>query len=208
MGKTWVLCAASIEEKVPQFLEHQGGGWIKASYSLLPRSTHTRSPREATTAGGRTHEIQRIIGRSLRAGVDLTQLDGYTVYLDCDVIQADGGTRTAAITGAWLALRQAFRFLYGNCLPSGLLKTELIAAVSVGMINDELLLDLDYEEDHSAAIDMNVVMTKEANFAEIQCTAEHGLIDPYHFQAMLDLAKLGIQFLFTFQEIIIASLWG
>ena len=173
-GETRVLCNASIEESVPPFMRGSGRGWVTAEYAMLPRATHSRSPRESTRGkvGGRTHEIQRLIGRSLRAVVDLQGLGERTIQIDCDVLQADGGTRTAAITGAWVALADAVQGL----LDQGLLKQnplrESVAAISVGIVDGRPLLDLDYAEDSHAAVDMNFVITASGNFVEVQGTAE------------------------------------
>ncbi|MDO9081004.1 MAG: ribonuclease PH, partial [Desulfuromonadales bacterium] len=173
-GATKVLCNATIEESVPPFLRGKGQGWVTAEYSMLPRATHTRSPRESTKGkvGGRTHEIQRLIGRSLRAVIDLTALGERSIQIDCDVIQADGGTRTAAITGAWVALADALNGLVAQ----GKLKSsplrDSVAAVSVGIVGGVPMLDLCYEEDSRADVDMNVVVTGDGRFVEVQGTAE------------------------------------
>src|SRR5947209_20037148 len=171
MGKTRVLCAASVEEKVPPFLEGKGQGWVTAEYNMLPRATHTRSTRERDgRVSGRTQEIQRLIGRSLRAVVDMAALGPRTITLDCDVLQADGGTRTASITGAYVALYRACSLLVKRgVLPLHPLKTS-VAAVSVGVVGGEILLDLCYEEDSRADVDFNVVMTAQHQFVEVQGT--------------------------------------
>lgn len=173
-GDTQVLCTASVEDGVPRFLKGKGQGWITAEYGMLPRATHTRSGREAARGkqGGRTLEIQRLIGRSLRAAVDLRKLGENTVYLDCDVLQADGGTRTASISGACVALVDAFSVLLERKRIKEDPLNGLIASVSVGMYNNEPVLDLDYPEDSNADTDMNVVMTQHGGFVEIQGTAE------------------------------------
>lgn len=193
-GDTRVLCTASVEERVPPFLKERGGGWITAEYGMLPRSTGERTPREAVRGkqGGRTLEIQRLIGRSLRAAVDLAALGERTLTLDCDVLQADGGTRTAAISGGWVALYDAVQGL----LQRGLLATDplvtQIAAVSVGIYQGEPVLDLDYAEDASAQTDMNVVMDAQGSFVEIQGTAEGKTFSRAEMDAMLDRAQAGI----------------
>jgi ribonuclease PH len=173
-GGTKVICTASVEESVPPFLRGKGTGWVTAEYSMLPRATHTRSPREAAKGklGGRTHEIQRLIGRSLRAVVDLRVLGERSILVDCDVIQADGGTRTASITGAWVALSDAVAFLLSRGLVSRSPIREEVAAVSVGIVGGEVLVDLDYSEDSAAEVDMNFVITSSGRFVEVQGTAE------------------------------------
>src|SRR5512136_385519 len=177
MGDTKVICSASVEERVPQFLRKTGRGWITAEYSMLPRSTHTRTARDSLTGrgSGRSFEIQRLIGRSLRS---VTNLDGFgerTIWIDCDVIQADGGTRTASITGAFVALVDAFRKMVKNGMIEKIPIKDSVAAISVGKVDGEVLLDLDYEEDSRAEVDMNVVMTGDGKFVEIQGTAEGGV---------------------------------
>jgi len=193
-GDTKVICTASVQQDVPRFLRGSGQGWITAEYGMLPRSTGTRMDREAARGkqGGRTVEIQRLIGRSLRAAIDLTKLGENTIAIDCDVIQADGGTRTAAITGACVAVVDALRFLQrkGALLQDPLL--QMVAAVSVGMVAGMPVLDLDYAEDSSAETDMNVVMTEAGGFVEVQGTAEGAPFSAGDLQAMLDLAKLGV----------------
>ncbi|MCU0833875.1 MAG: ribonuclease PH [Chromatiaceae bacterium] len=194
-GDTRVLCTASVEERVPPFLKGKAQGWITAEYGMLPRATGERTPREAARGrqGGRTLEIQRLIGRSLRAAADLAALGERTVTLDCDVIQADGGTRTASIAGAWVALHDAVQGL----IAQGRLAREplvaQIAAVSVGMYQGVAVLDLDYAEDCSAQTDMNVVMDGEGRFVEIQGTAEAASFSRAQMDAMLDLAESGIR---------------
>ena len=201
-GDTRVLCVATIEDRVPPFLEGRGQGWVTAEYSMLPRSGHTRSPRESVTGkiGGRTHEIQRLIGRSLRAAVDLRALGERTIALDCDVIQADGGTRTASITGAWIALRRATRRL----MQQGTLKKDpmrrMVAAISVGVVNGEALLDLDYSEDSHAEVDANVVMTDAGEFIEVQGTAEGKPFTRARLDELLSLAEKGIRELHELQR--------
>ncbi len=190
-GNTKVLCTATIETGVPPFLRGQGQGWITAEYGMLPRATGERSPREAVRGkqGGRTLEIQRLIGRSLRAAVDLSALGEHTLILDCDVLQADGGTRTAAISGAWLALRDALAQLETAENP---LKHQ-IAAVSVGLVQGAAVLDLDYAEDCKAQTDMNVVMDEQGHFIEIQGTAERQSFSRRALDQLLTLAETGIQ---------------
>lgn len=194
MGETRVLCTASVQEKVPPFLKGKGQGWVTAEYGMLPRATHTRSDREAARGkqSGRTQEIQRLIGRSLRAVVDMSVLGERTIQIDCDVLQADGGTRCASITGAWVALADAIDGL----LASGAIKSnpllDSVAAVSVGVVNAQARLDLDYEEDSGCDADVNVVMTGSGRFVEIQGTAEGHTFDRVMFGQLLDLAEKGI----------------
>jgi ribonuclease PH len=201
-GNTRVLCAASIEETVPPFLRGSGKGWVTAEYAMLPRSTAKRTPREVTKGrpSGRTHEIQRLIGRSLRSVVDTAALGERTVIVDCDVMQADGGTRTASITGAFVALVLALQKLveYGGLrrLPV----TDYVAATSVGMTAGAALLDLCYEEDFQADVDMNVVMTAGGRFIEVQATAEHASFDDEQMARMLALARRGIAELVEVQK--------
>ena len=193
-GKTKVLCTASIEDKVPSFLKNTGRGWVTAEYSMLPRATHTRSPRErGGRIGGRTMEIQRIIGRSLRSVCNLEGFGERTVTVDCDVIQADGGTRVAAISAAWVALRMAFGTLVSTkAIPSNPL-LDSVAAVSVGIVEDNLLLDLDYDEDSTADVDMNVVMTGTGRLVEVQATAEHTPFSIARMNSLIKLAQSGIR---------------
>ncbi|NVN92465.1 MAG: ribonuclease PH [Desulfuromonadales bacterium] len=200
-GDTKVLCNASIEESVPPFLRGKGTGWVTAEYSMLPRATHTRSPREAAKGkqGGRTLEIQRLIGRSLRAVTDLTLLGERSVYIDCDVLQADGGTRTASITGAYIALADALATLKNKGLIAHIALKEAVAAVSVGIVGGEPLLDLDYEEDSSAEVDMNFVMTSSLRFVEVQGTAETEPFSLGQMDSMRTLAIEGIRRLFEVQ---------
>ena len=201
-GDTRVLCTASIEERVPPFLKDRGQGWVTAEYGMLPRSTHTRSPREAAKGkqGGRTLEIQRLIGRSLRAAMDLTLLGERTITLDCDVLQADGGTRTASISGAYVALVDACRSLRGQGLLSADPLTARIASVSVGIRNGTPILDLDYAEDCSAETDMNVVMNDKGEFIEVQGTAEGHPFNQDELNTMLDYARKGIDNLIRHQQ--------
>lgn len=201
-GDTRVLCTASIEEKVPPFLKGKGQGWLTAEYGMLPRSTHTRMDREAAKGkqSGRTQEIQRLIGRSLRAAFDLSAFGERTLQLDCDVIQADGGTRTASITGAMVAAHDAFnRLVAEGKLPAMPLK-HFVAAVSVGVYQGQPLLDLDYLEDSECDTDMNVVMTDSGNFIEVQGTAEGEAFDRATMDALLDLAANGIAQLIRLQK--------
>ncbi len=191
-GETRVLCAASVQEGVPGWREKSGAGWVTAEYGMLPRSTHTRSARERGQVGGRTQEIQRLIGRSLRSVVDLEALGPWTVIVDCDVLQADGGTRTASVTGASAALWSAFAGL----VKAGTLERnpmrEMVAAVSVGIVDGEPVLDLDYPEDSSAQVDMNVVATEAGHFIEVQGTAEGNPFRRDEMDELLDLAIEGI----------------
>lgn len=201
-GKTRVLCTASVEESLPPFLRGSGKGWVTAEYSMLPRATQTRSPREAARGkqGGRTHEIQRLIGRALRAVVDFAALGERTVVIDCDVLQADGGTRTAAITGAWVALADACdRLVADGRLPRSPLR-DSVAAVSVGMVAGEARLDLDYREDSGAAVDMNIVMTGDGRFVELQGTAEDEPFTDADLEAMRELGRSGCHQLTLLQQ--------
>lgn len=201
-GDTKVICTASVEESIPPFLRGKGSGWVTAEYSMLPRATHTRSPREAAKGkiGGRTHEIQRLIGRSLRAVTNLTLLGERSVLVDCDVIQADGGTRTASITGAYVALADAFKSLVDRGLLSSSPLMEEVAAVSVGIVGGEPLLDLNYIEDSSAEVDMNYVMTSSGRFVEVQGTAEAEPFTVEQMDAMRSLAMAGIMRLIDIQR--------
>jgi len=201
-GDTKVICTASAENSVPRFLKGTGSGWVTAEYGMLPRSTGSRMDREAARGkqGGRTQEIQRLIGRSLRAAVDLTQLGENTIKIDCDVIQADGGTRTASITGACVALVDAIRVLQERGLVSGEPLRQLVGAVSVGIWRGVPVLDLDYDEDSSAETDMNIVMTEAGRFIELQGTAEEGDFDFVALEQMSVLAKSGIHELITLQR--------
>jgi ribonuclease PH len=194
-GDTKVLCTASVEERVPPFLKGQGKGWVTAEYGMLPRATHTRSDREAARGkqGGRTHEIQRLIGRSLRSVMDMEAFGERTLTLDCDVLQADGGTRTAAISGAYVALKDAVAALQKK----GVLKKDpvhgAVAAVSVGIVGGQPVLDLEYSEDSQAETDMNVVMNEAGAFIEVQGTAEGHAFHRHELDAMLKLAEQGIK---------------
>ena len=201
-GNTRVLCAASVEDTVPSFLRGSGKGWITAEYAMLPRATATRTPREVNKGrpSGRTMEIQRLIGRSLRSAIDLDALGERTVLLDCDVIQADGGTRTAAITGASIALSLALRQLvkFGSLKRSPM--RDLVAATSVGIVGGVPMLDLCYQEDSQAEVDMNVVMTGSGRFVEVQATAERTPFDDAQLAELLSLARKGIQELIALQK--------
>jgi len=202
VGRTKVLCTATVTEGVPKWLENRlpPQGWVTAEYSLLPRSTNTRTRRERKGAGGRTQEIQRLIGRSLRAGVDMNRLGARSVIVDCDVLEADGGTRTASITGGWLALARAIKPM----LESGELRRDPlispVAAVSVGLVDGEALLDLCYEEDSVADVDMNVVMNGRGDLIEIQATAEGHTFSRSQNEELLDLAHKGIDQLIELQN--------
>jgi ribonuclease PH len=202
VGETRVLCAATLEDRVPPFLRGKGTGWVTAEYSMLPRAGTERTPREASTGriGGRTHEIQRLIGRSLRSVVDLGGLGERSLTLDCDVLQADGGTRTASITGAYVALARAL-----NRFGMGQLLTGQVAAVSVGIGGGTLLLDLDYAEDSSAGVDFNVVMLDDGRFVEVQGTAEQTPFSGEQMAEMVSLAAAGIRQLYELQREAIAA---
>jgi len=208
VGNTRVICTASIEEAVPQFLRNSGKGWISSEYAMIPRSTLTRTPREVSKGrqSGRTHEIQRLIGRSLRAVTDLAKLGERTVWIDCDVIQADGGTRTASITGAFVALGLALeKLVEAGTLASVPLK-DFVAAVSVGMVEGEILLDLCYEEDSRADVDLNFVMTAGGKMVEVQATAEHRVFDDKQLGEMLSFARKGVQELIASQRAVLNAL--
>ena len=206
-GDTKVICTASVEDTVPPFLRGKGTGWVTAEYSMLPRATQTRTARESSKGkvGGRTHEIQRLIGRSLRAVTDLNALGERTVFLDCDVIQADGGTRTASITGSYIALADAMNKLAERRIVTSFPIKEAVAAVSAGIVNGEPLLDLNYLEDSSAEVDMNFVMTSSNRFVEIQGTAEIKPFTIEQMDAMRCLAIAGINRLFAIQQAALAS---
>lgn len=200
-GKTRVLCAASVEEKVPPFLKGAGKGWITAEYAMLPRSTHTRSSRDrGGKIAGRTMEIQRLIGRSLRCVADLTLMGERTITVDCDVIQADGGTRVAAITGAWVALQDAMAGLLASSAVAKNPVTDSVAAVSVGVVQNQMLLDLDYTEDSVAEVDMNVVMTGSGKLVEVQATAEGSPFSLSRMNSLIRLAQQGIKEIRAIQE--------
>lgn len=192
VGNTQVLCTASVDEKVPAWLQGQGRGWITAEYSLLPRATQTRVGRETKGVGGRTHEIQRLIGRSLRAAVDLTQMPDICMQIDCDVLQADGGTRTASISGGFVALHIALdNLVKQGRLPRNPIR-EYVAAVSCGIYENEAVLDLDYAEDSHAQADTNFVLTESGQIVEIQATAEGSVFNEKQFNELFGLAKSGI----------------
>lgn len=208
-GNTRVICAATIEPKVPSWMRQQGvsGGWLTAEYSMLPYSTHDRKARDISKGklDGRTVEIQRLIGRSLRAVIDLQKLGDNTLWIDCDVLQADGGTRTASITGAYLAARLAIqKLLDAKKIPENPL-TDSVAAVSVGMFNGQQLLDLNYIEDKDAAVDFNVVMTGKGQFVEVQGTGEEATFSQEELDALLKLARKGLQELATLQSAFLAK---
>lgn len=193
MGHTKVICTAMIEEKVPSFLKGAGSGWVTAEYGMIPGSTGQRKQRNTKGIDGRSQEIQRLIGRSLRAIVDLKKLGERTIWIDCDVIQADGGTRTASITGAYIALRDAIDKLIADGLLQASPLTTSVAAVSVGIVNDEILLDLCYEEDSSAHVDMNLIMTGEGEFIEVQGTGEEKPFSRAQLNALLEMGEHGIK---------------
>lgn len=202
MGNTRVICTASIEDRVPFFLKDQKKGWITAEYSMLPRSTQTRTVRESSTGriSGRTHEIQRLIGRALRSVVDLSDLGERTVWIDCDVIQADGGTRTAAITGAFICLSDALKYALRNGLISRTPLRDYLAAISVGVVDGEPRVDLCYSEDSIAEVDMNVVMTQSGKLVEIQGTAEGMPFSKDMLNSLIKLAEEGINNLINIQK--------
>jgi ribonuclease PH len=208
VGHTRVVCTATIEAGVPAFLRNMGKGWITSEYAMLPRATLTRTPRESARGriSGRTHEIQRLIGRALRAVVDLDQLGERTLWVDCDVIQADGGTRTASITGAYVALAMALQRMTDSKTLPRLPLRDSIAAVSVGIIDATPTLDLNYEEDSRAEVDMNVAMTGAGRYVELQATAEQRAFSDEQWQAMLKLARSGIQQLMRAQSEALAKL--
>ena len=199
-GETHVICTASVEEGVPSFLRNSGTGWVTAEYGMLPRSTNTRIRRDKAANSGRTQEIQRLIGRSLRGVVNLDQLGERTVKIDCDVIQADGGTRTASITGGFIALILALKKIKKEGLIKKVPVTDYVAAISVGIYKDDFLLDLDYEEDSNAEMDMNVVMVGGGKFIEVQGTAEGKAFSKSEMDQLLDLAKDGVKELIAIQK--------
>ena len=200
LGQTKVICAVSLDERVPAFLKGEGRGWITAEYSMLPRSTTIRTPREESRGGGRTREIQRLIGRSLRAVVDLDDLGERMLLVDCDVLQADGGTRTAAITGAYVAMVQAIDTLRAREIISSAPIKSAVAATSVGIVGGEQMLDLCYDEDSWADVDFNVVMTGDGDFVEVQGTAESTPFSKQDIDSLLALAERGIERLFAAQQ--------
>lgn len=208
VGNTRVICTASVEEAVPAFLRHSGKGWISSEYGMLPRSTLTRTPRDSSKGrpSGRSQEIQRLIGRSLRAVCDLGRLGERTVWIDCDVIQADGGTRTASITGAFVALGVALEKLVEAGTLTSVPLRDFVAAVSVGIVDGELLLDLNYEEDSRAEVDMNFVMTAGHKIVEVQATAERRVFDEQQLSRMIALASDGVESLIAKQQAILSRL--
>jgi len=199
-GDTKVICTASVEDKVPPFLKGKGQGWVTAEYGMLPRSTNTRTSRERNGPSGRSQEIQRLVGRSLRVVVEMSKLGERTIWVDCDVIQADGGTRTAAITGAFVAVADAIGTLAKPGAPAGPLVRDCVAAMSVGIVGGQPLLDLNYAEDSSAEVDMNVVMTGAGAFVEVQGTAEHTPFSKARLDDVLTLAAAGIDRLIGLQR--------
>lgn len=205
VGETKVLCTASVEEKVPPFLKGQGQGWLTAEYAMLPRATHTRSSRDIGKPSGRSVEIQRLIGRALRSVVDLTALGERTITIDCDVLQADGGTRTAAISGAFVALVEAFGWMKDQKMIRTFPFDEWVAAVSVGVVKGEERLDLAYEEDSQAAVDMNIVMTDTGKYIEVQGTAEGAPFDRARMNRLLDLAAIGVRQMIGKQREVLAG---
>jgi len=208
MGNTRVICTASVEETVPLFLRNSGKGWISGEYGMLPRSTLTRTARESAKGkqSGRTQEIQRLIGRSLRAVTDLKRLGERTIWIDCDVIQADGGTRTASITGAFVALGLALqRLVDAGTLTAAPIK-DFVAAISAGIVEGEILLDLNYEEDSRADVDMNFVMTAGNKIVELQATAEHQVFDDTQLSKMMAFARQGIHSLIAKQQSLLGAL--
>jgi ribonuclease PH len=206
-GQTWVLCAVSMEDRVPQFLRGTGSGWVTAEYGMLPRSTNTRTEREAARGrqSGRSQEIQRLIGRALRSVTNLDILGERNFIVDCDVIKADGGTRTAAITGACVALAQALQRLVADSTLSALPMSDLVGAVSVGVVEGEAVLDLDYVEDSAADVDFNVVMTGDGRFVEVQGTAEGAAFDRAMMDRLVDLGAAGIRELNEHQRSALAA---
>ncbi len=201
MGNTRVICTASVEEKIPPFLKGQGQGWVSAEYSMLPRATQTRTQRETKSGpGGRTVEIQRLIGRSLRTVVEMPVLGERTIWLDCDVLQADGGTRCASITGAYVALAIACRGLVKSGQINRMPLLGQVAAISVGVVNTDELLDLCYEEDHKCGVDMNVIATDKGKYIEVQGTGEQIPFDRNRLNRLLDLAQIGLDELFRLQK--------
>jgi ribonuclease PH len=201
-GETHVLCTASLEDKPPQWLRGQGRGWVTAEYAMLPRATHTRTRREIASGrpSGRTQEIQRLIGRSLRAVTDLQALGERQITIDCDVLQADGGTRTASITGGWIALRECLHWMYSRSILRDIPLRDHVAAVSCGVSNGETVLDLDYAEDSAAQTDANFVITGTGALVEVQATAEAAVFSEADFNAMLALARKGIGELVALQK--------
>jgi ribonuclease PH len=208
MGGTKVICTASVEEKVPPFLKGKGSGWVTAEYAMLPRATHERTPREAVKGkqGGRTLEIQRLVGRALRSVTDMAQMGERSIWIDCDVIQADGGTRTASITGSFIALADALTVLKKKELIKKRPLTDYLAAISVGRVGGEVLVDLAYEEDSTAEVDMNLVMTGRGRYVEVQGTAERVPFDKKDFDDFLSLGWKAIKSLVELQKDLIGEL--
>lgn len=209
MGKTQVICTASVEDKVPPFLKGTGQGWITAEYAMLPRSTKERTPRDSMTKGrpaGRTFEIQRMIGRALRAAVDLGKLGERTIWIDCDVIQADGGTRTAAVNGGFVALVEAIHKMYDSGVIKEFPVRSFVAAVSVGIVNGEPVVDLCFEEDFRAEVDLNVVMNDRGEYVEIQGTAEHKTFSREELQDLLDMAWRSIREIIEIQRLALGDI--
>ncbi len=208
MGGTRVICTASVEEKVPSFLRDKKVGWVTAEYAMLPRATHERTPREAVKGrqGGRTLEIQRLVGRALRSVTDMAEMGERTIWIDCDVIQADGGTRTAAITGSFIALADALKVLKKRELIKKRPLTDYLAAISVGRVGGEVLVDLAYEEDSKAEVDMNLVMTGRGRFVEVQGTAERQAFDKKDLDEFLGLGWKAIKGLIELQKELVGDL--
>jgi len=206
MGDTKVICSASVEARVPPFLRNTGKGWVTAEYGMLPRSTHTRSSRDSGGRGqGRVFEIQRLIGRSLRSVVNLNEFGERSIWIDCDVIQADGGTRTASITGAYVALVDAFRKMMKEGIMENIPIRDSVAAVSIGKVGGTILLDLNYEEDSRAEVDMNVVMTGRGGFVEIQGTAEGSVFSKEEMDDLIRMAQKGIRELTRIQKKVLSG---
>jgi ribonuclease PH len=208
LGNTRVICTATIEDSVPQFLRNSGKGWVTAEYAMLPRATLTRTPREVNKgrAGGRTHEIQRLIGRSLRAVTDMEKMGERTIFLDCDVIQADGGTRTASITGAFVAMGLAMRRMVESGAMTAAPIRDYVAATSIGIVDGKIMLDLAYEEDSRAEVDMNVVATGSKKLIEVQATAERKPFDDAQLAKMMSLARQAIEALVAKQQAVLGGL--
>ncbi len=208
VGNTRVICTASVEESVPAWLRNSGKGWITGEYGMLPRSTLTRTPRDISRGrlSGRSSEIQRLLGRSLRAVTDLTRLGERTIWLDCDVIQADGGTRTASVTGAFVALGLAMQKLVEAGTLSAAPLRDFVAATSIGIVDGEIMLDLSYEEDSRAEVDMNFVMTGGRKLVEVQATAEQRPFDDGQLQRMIELARRGVESLIAKQRAVLSTL--
>lgn len=206
-GKTRVLCTATYEPKAPQWLMGSGAGWVTAEYGMLPRSTHTRMKREKSMTGGRSQEISRLIGRSLRAAVDLKMLGERQIIVDCDVLNADGGTRTASVTGGFVALALACKKLLAVSEIKGMPLINYVSAISVGLHNNEILLDLNYDEDSAIGTDMNFVMTAAGQFVEVQGTAEHSPFTRQQLNAMMDVAEKGCRELFIHQASVMGEVY-